>query len=353
MDVSLLSLCFQDDLHFALYLGHLPSWQFFELFPPRIWQLEFSSLEAMGLNLCTIFKWVNELNPFLAMWSSWSFCKVRSKRFLVDSWASTTMHAHVDLRVSDPFPKDSLHWRFWTSQGMADSMGSSSIFSALFMVSLDSLSSGAMKKRCLSTFAHGRASFSRQSIAACPFVELLFDVPDQISGHKCSGLVVAWIFLSRSPGPHALVWIIYSAFLQHIQCRMWSPDHGNISPVIHHCVHRLRLVRISSKIISAHFASFGSISCWGAFSDTLISSRQLSCSICVWEHENCNVTRRYYPLCIESPSKDFGHVQNFQLLNACDQNITFPKVHRGQCTSKECSRWNFLTKLMESWLVFV
>ena len=26
-------LCFQDDLLFAFYIGHLPSWQFFELLP--------------------------------------------------------------------------------------------------------------------------------------------------------------------------------------------------------------------------------------------------------------------------------------------------------------------------------
>ena len=53
-----------------------------------------------GTNLCTKFEWPSELNPFSAMWSSWSSGKVDSKRFLVDSWTSTRHACFVFLDVA-------------------------------------------------------------------------------------------------------------------------------------------------------------------------------------------------------------------------------------------------------------
>ena len=40
------------------------------------------------------------------------------------------------------------------------------------------------------------------------------------------------------------------------------------------------------------------------FSENLISSDQLNCSICDWEEENFTIFRRNNLLCIESPSMD-------------------------------------------------
>ena len=39
----------------------------------------------IGMNLCTRFYWLDELNPFSVMWHSWSFDRVFSKDFLADS----------------------------------------------------------------------------------------------------------------------------------------------------------------------------------------------------------------------------------------------------------------------------
>ena len=61
----------------------------------------------------------DELNPFPAMWSSWSLGKVLSKRFLVDSWPSA-MLARFDLWLSDSLPQVSLYWWFLTSQGVRE-----------------------------------------------------------------------------------------------------------------------------------------------------------------------------------------------------------------------------------------
>ena len=54
---------------------------------------------SIGMNVCTGFSWLNKLNPFSSMWSSWSFGRVLPKRSLVDLWASTT-HACFDFWTS-------------------------------------------------------------------------------------------------------------------------------------------------------------------------------------------------------------------------------------------------------------
>ena len=81
-----------------------------------------------GMNLCTRLKWLNDLDPFSAMWFSWSFDRVLSKRVLVDSWAST-MHACFDFRILLDSVQVSLcrneHCVVFSLQGIVASVGSS------------------------------------------------------------------------------------------------------------------------------------------------------------------------------------------------------------------------------------
>ena len=49
---------------------------------------------------------------------------------------------------------------------------------------------------------------------------------------------------------------------------------------------------------------------------------------------------------------DFWCVHPFQLLNVCNQYVTLQVSPRAQSVSKEQSRKDFLSKLMDSWLVF-
>ena len=85
---------------------------------------------GIGMNLC------NELNPFSAMWSSWLLGRVESERFLVDSWASTmhacfvlTVDSAVSLAVSCRFFE-----RFFVPilQNIAAFIGTSNFFLAFF-----------------------------------------------------------------------------------------------------------------------------------------------------------------------------------------------------------------------------
>ena len=62
--------------------------------------------------------------------------------------------------------------------------------------------------------------------------------------------------------------------------------------------------------------------------------------------------RKYYFLCIESFWADFWCVHRLQLFYVCDQYVILPNFPRVQSVSEEQSRWDFLSKLMDSWLVF-
>ena len=57
-------------------------------------------------------------------------------------------------------------------------------------------------------------------------------------------------------------------------------------------------------------------------------------------------------LCIESFCVDFRCVHRFQLLNVCNHQFTLPNSTRVQSISNEQFKWDFLSKLMDSWLVF-
>ena len=93
------------------------------------------------------------------MWSSWCLCRVPSKRFLVDSSASTTQASFV-LR----FPI-----RRWASpllfigilQSIAAGIGTSNFLRAAFSVSLNSSSFGSMKKIPLNCPALSSFGFSK------------------------------------------------------------------------------------------------------------------------------------------------------------------------------------------------
>ena len=97
VDFLFVSSCLQNNLFFARNFVQLPGWNRFELLPFLFHccfrSLKSSSLKGMGINL-----WVSELNPLSAMWSSWFLESISSKRFLIDSWASTTQAYFVFLR---------------------------------------------------------------------------------------------------------------------------------------------------------------------------------------------------------------------------------------------------------------
>ena len=110
-------------------------------------------------------------------------------------------------------------------------------------------------------------------------------------------------------------------------------------------------VRIASKIISEHFASFGLAPCQGGFWENGISSRQLNCSIC-----HCKQNVRHFSAW-EPPSQslpawtsDASDMSNSTV--SATMMSPFPDASRILNTSQEDSKWHFLTKLMESWLVF-
>ena len=72
--------------------------------------------------------------------------------------------------------------------------------------------------------------------------------------------------------------------------------------------------------------------------------------VCDWKNKfslfgKCHLFR------IESFRVDFQCVHRLQLLKVCDQCVTLPNSPRVQCASEEQSREDFLSKLMDSWLI--
>ena len=117
--------------------------------------------------------------------------------------------------------------------------------------------------------------------------------------------------------------------------------------VIRHCVHWMRPVRFSSQIFFALFASFGLIPVLRCFFGQTISLFHLRLGIWSFHH-----FRRYNILCIEPSSMDFWRVQIFQLLNVCDQDVSFPDSRHAQRISKEYTWQDFWAELMQSRQVF-
>ena len=100
------------------------------------------------------------------------------------------------------------------------------------------------------------------------------------------------------------------------------------------------------------FSSNWVIPCQDGFFQFLISSRNFYCSISVWEYVFSPSFRRYFLLRIESFQHGFWCVHLFQLLKVHNQYVSFSNFIRIQDIVEEYSRKYFLSKLMDSRLVF-
>ena len=100
------------------------------------------------------------------------------------------------------------------------------------------------------------------------------------------------------------------------------------------------------------FSSNWGIPCQDGFFQFLISSRNFYCSISVWEYVFSPSFRRYFLLRIESFQHGFWCVHLFQLLKVHNQYVSFSNFTRIQDIVEEYSRKYFLSKLMDSRLVF-
>ena len=109
-------------------------------------------------SLCTRLLRFNELTPFPAMWSSWSSCRVPSKRFLVDS-SAWTMHAYFVLRVSE-VRQVSLYFPPLILQSIVAGIGTPNFLRAFWIVSLNSHPLDQWSKY-RAIFWHCQASVSR------------------------------------------------------------------------------------------------------------------------------------------------------------------------------------------------
>ena len=74
-------------------------------------------------------------------------------------------------------------------------------------------------------------------------------------------------------------------------------------------------------------------------------------SICDWKHELLTPVRRYHFFRIES-RMGFWRAQVYELFKVCHFCVSFPDSTRVQNISEEYSEEHFLSKLMDSWLVF-
>ena len=89
----------------------------------------------------------------------------------------------------------------------------------------------------------------------------------------------------------------------------------------------------------------------GGCSQFLISSRCFDSSNCDWKN-NFSLFGKYHFFRVESFRVDFRCVHRFQLLKVCDQYVTLPNYPRVESVSEEQFRENFLSKLMDSGLIF-
>ena len=106
------------------------------------------------------------------------------------------------------------------------------------------------------------------------------------------------------------------------------------------------------KKIYVTFSSNWTFPYQGGCCQVLISSRKFDSSICDWKNKISIFFGEYHIFRIESFRVDFRCVHRLQLLKICSQYVTLPNSSRVQSVSKEQSRLDFLSKLMDSWLVF-
>ena len=249
-------------------------------------------------------EWLSDLNHFFAVWSSRSFGGVLPKRFLVDSWAST-MHARFSefvgfaiafsmlvrtLRRLQLAGHSGFHWKFQLFPCVCFLNG----FLELLIFRIKKTDACTLSRivelwfldrslpffLSLSCFWHSGPNFWQQMIAPCGCLNLCRPSPGpHISVRRLS---IESVELRQTEPRLREVSIRITSIFQLWSTRLCCNTSKVVCvvlltsmsrSVIHHCVCRLRPVRHSSKINSALFASFGVIA------DTLISSRQLNCSI--------------------------------------------------------------------------
>ena len=184
--------------------------------------------------------------------------------------------------------------------------------------------------------------------------------------------------------------VVNTAFLQHIQIRVRSPGHVNVFQWDWECFllsargvelqvrrdgdkwYLLPSTRSHCGLQRSSFASVGwdlSEFPWGS---SLTSSLLTGCSLLGVDSrtskslpDNFAVPsaigkkKMFTPFGlqhffrIEPSSMDFWRVQILQLLDVCNQNISFPDfLPRDQYVSEEYAWQDLLTKLVEPWLVF-
>ena len=176
----------------------------FWVFPiPCPGQLSHRGSSSLGAseNLWTELQWLRGLNPFSTMWCSWFLGRVESKRFLVDSKAST-MHASFVFLLDSVIPLAAVACSSLKAffvpilQGKTTSIDISNFFPYVFLMA--SMKQMHLRFRALSSFG-----FSMVHSCFCFFVAA-GKIPEKNSGHKFCGLVVAWIFVSRLPDTNIL-----------------------------------------------------------------------------------------------------------------------------------------------------
>ena len=212
---------------------------------------------SMGTNVRTKLKWPNELNPFFAMWSSWSFGRVDSNRFLVDSWVPT-MHARCVLRILlDPLVSlsvsSSLLGRFvvLSLQGIVASIRISYVsvrfsdgFLVLSIIRIDKINASHFP--CIVKLRFIDIPLLRFLSSSCCW--------HGGRGHKWSGLTVAWIVVRRLPDDkHYFREISCSAFLRRhvsINAAKWTLHLSLCASILF-----LTLSNSQARIVSSFFHS--------------------------------------------------------------------------------------------------
>ena len=112
---------------------------------------------------------------------------------------------------------------------------------------------------------------------------------------------------------------------------------------------RLRPVQPALKFSTEIFTPYRLFPPWSGFSEFVVSSEQISCTICHWEFLKMSTPFVASTLLLHWVFEDGFLTRPF--LNVCDLRLSFPNSPRDERISEEYSRWNFLSKLVKSGLV--
>ena len=95
------------------------------------------------------------------------------------------------------------------------------------------------------------------------------------------------------------------------------------------CSCRFRPFRVALKFFSEIFTPCKLLPHQSEFSNSVVSSKQFTCSICGWEYKSfSSPSWRYLFFSIEPSRTDFWRVQVFHLLNVRNHNVSFPNSPR-------------------------